>query len=48
MDQFKSFRHFVDRINHYGMKSGIVKVIPPQEWYFETLQAARVSLVCFR
>ncbi|KAI5841788.1 JmjC domain, hydroxylase-domain-containing protein [Morchella snyderi] len=36
MDQFRSFKGFVDKINHYGMKSGIVKIIPPQEWY-ETL-----------
>jgi hypothetical protein len=32
MDQFRSFKDFVDKINHYGMKSGIVKIIPPQEW----------------
>lgn len=32
MDQFSSFKDFVDKINHYGMKSGIVKIIPPQEW----------------
>ena len=32
MDQFRSFRKFVDRIDKYGMKSGIVKVIPPKEW----------------
>jgi hypothetical protein len=32
MDQFRSFKHFVNKINHYGMQSGIVKVIPPKEW----------------
>lgn len=32
MDQFRSFKKFVERIDKYGMKSGIVKVIPPQEW----------------
>lgn len=32
MDQFRSFRKFVDKIDKYGMKSGIVKVIPPKEW----------------
>ncbi|KAI5787065.1 JmjC domain, hydroxylase-domain-containing protein [Geopyxis carbonaria] len=32
MDQFRSFKKFVDNINHYGMKSGIVKIIPPKEW----------------
>ena len=33
MEQFKSFKKFVDKIDKYGMKSGIVKVIPPKEWY---------------
>ncbi|KAF2688840.1 hypothetical protein K458DRAFT_359809 [Lentithecium fluviatile CBS 122367] len=32
MDQFRNFRKFVDKIDKYGMKSGIVKVIPPKEW----------------
>ena len=33
MDQFRSFKKFIDKIDKYGMKSGIVKVIPPKEWY---------------
>ncbi|KAI9751474.1 MAG: hypothetical protein M4579_006046 [Chaenotheca gracillima] len=32
MDQFRSFKKFVNKIDKYGMKSGIVKVIPPPEW----------------
>lgn len=32
MEQFKSFKKFVEKIDKYGMKSGIVKVIPPPEW----------------
>ncbi|TGZ77726.1 hypothetical protein EX30DRAFT_374373 [Ascodesmis nigricans] len=32
MDQFRSFKKFVDKINHYGMQSGIIKIIPPKEW----------------
>ncbi|KAL5451896.1 hypothetical protein PMIN05_000277 [Paraphaeosphaeria minitans] len=32
MDQFRNFRRFIDKIDKYGMKSGIVKVIPPTEW----------------
>lgn len=32
MDQFRDFKKFVEKIDKYGMKSGIVKVIPPQEW----------------
>jgi hypothetical protein len=33
MEQFRDFEKFINRINVYGMKAGIVKVIPPQEWY---------------
>lgn len=33
MNQFRSFKEFVQKIDKYGMKSGIVKVIPPKEWY---------------
>ncbi|KAF2772285.1 hypothetical protein EJ03DRAFT_348668 [Teratosphaeria nubilosa] len=32
MNQFRDFKRFCERIDHYGMKSGIVKVIPPKEW----------------
>jgi hypothetical protein len=32
MDQFRSFKKFINKIDKYGMKSGIVKVIPPKEW----------------
>lgn len=32
MDQFRSFKKFITKIDKYGMKSGIVKVIPPREW----------------
>ncbi|EEA25744.1 hypothetical protein TMatcc_006024 [Talaromyces marneffei ATCC 18224] len=32
MDQFRDFQAFIQKIDKYGMKSGIVKVIPPQEW----------------
>ena len=33
MNQFRSFKDFIQKINKYGMKAGIVKVIPPKEWY---------------
>jgi len=33
MEQFRSFKKFIGKIDKYGMKSGIVKVIPPREWY---------------
>ncbi|KAJ8609651.1 hypothetical protein MRB53_038988 [Persea americana] len=32
MDQFRSFKDYIGKIDKYGMKSGIVKVIPPKEW----------------
>ncbi|KAF2118907.1 hypothetical protein BDV96DRAFT_487608 [Lophiotrema nucula] len=32
MDQFRNFKKFIDKIDRYGMKSGIVKVVPPKEW----------------
>ncbi|KAI0147049.1 hypothetical protein GGR57DRAFT_477719 [Xylariaceae sp. FL1272] len=32
MRQFKDFKKFMAKIDSYGMKSGIVKVIPPKEW----------------
>jgi hypothetical protein len=32
MRQFRDFQKFVNKIDKYGMKSGIVKVIPPKEW----------------
>lgn len=39
MDQFRDFQAFIQKIDKYGMKSGIVKVIPPQEWYVVILHA---------
>lgn len=32
MAQFHNFKRFIDKVDKYGMKSGIVKVIPPAEW----------------
>lgn len=32
LEQFRSFKKYVAKIDKYGMKSGIVKVIPPKEW----------------
>ncbi|KAI5309328.1 Lysine-specific demethylase 4B, partial [Ascosphaera atra] len=31
MEQFRDFARFVRKIDHYGMQSGIVKIIPPKE-----------------
>ncbi|ORY73882.1 JmjC domain, hydroxylase-domain-containing protein [Protomyces lactucae-debilis] len=32
MQQFKSFPDFIKKVDRYGMKAGIIKVIPPAEW----------------
>ncbi|KAG5661084.1 hypothetical protein KAF25_002727 [Fusarium avenaceum] len=32
MDQFRDFKRFMEAVDSYGMKSGIIKIIPPQEW----------------
>ncbi|EMR09236.1 hypothetical protein PNEG_02571 [Pneumocystis murina B123] len=32
MEQFHCFNRFVKSIDSYGMKTGIVKIIPPNEW----------------
>ncbi|KAK0386357.1 hypothetical protein NLU13_6194 [Sarocladium strictum] len=32
MDQFKDFQQFMLKVDSYGMKSGIIKIIPPKEW----------------
>ncbi|KAI0198826.1 hypothetical protein F4808DRAFT_434582 [Astrocystis sublimbata] len=32
MRQFKDFKKFMEKVDSYGMKSGILKIIPPQEW----------------
>ena len=32
MEQFEDFYAFINAIDRYGMRSGIVKVVPPAEW----------------
>ncbi|PYH88953.1 jumonji family transcription factor [Aspergillus ellipticus CBS 707.79] len=32
MDQFRDFQSFINKVEGYGMRSGIIKVIPPKEW----------------
>ncbi|KAL0940367.1 jumonji family transcription [Colletotrichum truncatum] len=32
MHQFKDFKLFMTKVDKYGMKSGIIKIIPPSEW----------------
>lgn len=32
--QLPAIRHsFINKIDNYGMRSGIVKIVPPKEWY---------------
>lgn len=33
MKEFKDFKAFMEAIDDFGKRSGIVKVIPPKEWY---------------
>lgn len=32
MEEFSDFEAYMEKINCWGLKSGIVKVIPPPEW----------------
>ncbi|KAI9845270.1 MAG: hypothetical protein M1838_001817 [Thelocarpon superellum] len=32
MSQFRSFKAYIEKVDKYGMKSGIIKVIPPKGW----------------
>lgn len=41
MEEFKDFEGYMNKIECWGAKSGIVKVVPPQEWCVRS-----VSCVC--
>jgi jmjN domain len=32
MEEFEDFEEYMNKIEGWGMRSGIVKVIPPKEW----------------
>jgi hypothetical protein len=32
MEEFEDFEEYMNKIEDWGMRSGIVKVIPPKEW----------------
>lgn len=32
MEQFQDFEAYMNRVEPWGMRSGIVKIIPPKEW----------------
>jgi uncharacterized protein (DUF3820 family) len=33
MEQFEDFEKYMNAVNPYGMKSGIVLIDPPEQWY---------------
>ena len=33
MEEFKDFEGYMNKVECWGSRSGIVKVIPPKEWY---------------
>ncbi len=37
MDQFQDFEKYMNGVNPFGMKSGIVLIDPPEEWYVDPL-----------
>lgn len=32
MEEFQDFEDYMNKVECWGMKSGIVKIIPPKEW----------------
>ncbi|AET38998.1 uncharacterized protein Ecym_3520 [Eremothecium cymbalariae DBVPG len=42
-DEFKDFYKYMSSIDEYGMKSGIVKIIPPKEWLEQLEEPPRVE-----
>jgi hypothetical protein len=33
MEEFRDFEGYMKSVETWGMRSGIVKIVPPQEWY---------------
>lgn len=46
-NEFHDFYSYVQSINHHGMQSGIVKIIPPQEWLDMVDSPPRVEIIVF-
>lgn len=44
-NEFHDFYSYVQSINHHGMQSGIVKIIPPQEWLDMVDSPPRVEIL---
>jgi jmjN domain len=45
MEEFKDFEGYMNRVECWGSKSGIVKVIPPKEWYALVISLIVVILI---
>lgn len=43
MEEFKDFKAFMEAIDEYGKRSGIVKVIPPKEWCVNVRRCGETS-----
>ena len=49
MEQFQDFEKYMSAVNPYGMKSGIVLIDPPEEWYVifrVLLSSAHADMFC--
>ncbi|KAH9814628.1 hypothetical protein DFH28DRAFT_970627 [Melampsora americana] len=44
MDQFEDFYSYINKIDRWGMRSGIVKIIPPKEWSSQLPNLGQESL----
>ncbi|KAG0145123.1 hypothetical protein CROQUDRAFT_587328 [Cronartium quercuum f. sp. fusiforme G11] len=44
MDQFEDFYGYINKIDRWGMRSGIIKIIPPKEWSSQLPHLGQESL----
>ena len=38
MDEFRGFEEYMQKVECWGERSGIIKIIPPKEWCVTALQ----------
>jgi len=43
MEEFQNFEGYLNRVECWGMKSGIVKIIPPKQWSVHRLPPRGVA-----
>jgi jmjN domain len=46
MEQFEDFEKYMNAVNPYGMKSGIVLIDPPQQWYVLSATTETPNFIC--